>query len=252
MTNKPLQFILYTANLVNSDTHILRWSKEGAKHHTRALPLIPLRFLEIALIHSPGGRMEIASVFVCVCGGFKEDCLQSHSLNYLWSEMSFGWDSFGDVLPLLSEAIVWCRLISASPELLANNTALSEKRLLTTEHLLRRNDLLICWRVENQTEAGAWYIGEICRGGRSVHEIELRQTYSWGRTDAEVFMRWTWSGNGHKRGTRCQNWIENPFKVPEFELHLNCGAAANKMQNCSSNLNASKNYNLKFKEVYSP
>ncbi len=183
-------------------------------------------------------------------------------LAYLWSEISFGWEGCAEILFRRCSASAlwgsclrsWCRLISASPELLANNTAQREKRFLTTEHLLWRNDLLICWGVENQREAGAWYIGEIFRGGRSVHEIELRQTYSWGRTDAEVFMKWTWSGNAHERGTRCQNWIENPFKIPipESELHLNCGAVANRMQTCSSNLNARKKKNLKFKEAYSP
>lgn len=124
--------------------------------------------------------------------------------------ISFGWEGRAEILFRRCSASAlwgsclrsWFRLISASPELLANNTAPREKRLLTTEHLLRRNDLLIYWGVENQREAGAWYIGEICREGRSVHEIELRQSYSWGRTDAEVFMRWTWSGRMLRKEVR--------------------------------------------------
>lgn len=180
----------------------MSWSKEGAKHHKRALSLI--------LIHSPGEDgwrlwvSECMSAYVCGEVTKRPATRLIHSVNYLWSEISLGREGCAEIrfrkCALWGSCLrSWSRLIFASPELFANNTAPREKRLLTTEHLLQRNDLLICWGVENQREVGAWYIGEICRGGRRVHETELRQTYSWGRIDAEVFMRWTWSSIVHER-----------------------------------------------------
>jgi len=144
---------------------------------------MPLWFLKNSTHSLPWkGWVKSVREWVSVCRAVSKSPAPRliHSVNYLWSEISLGWKGRAGILFRWYSASAlggsclrsWSRLISASLELFANNTALREKRLLTTEHLLRRNDLLICWGVENQGKAGAWYIGEI---------YKRRQECSWDR-----------------------------------------------------------------------